>query len=57
MGGGWINRPVGQGLGRIASKKRRRIGLIFKKQFFGIDDPGVGELDGGNARVVAHPHL
>jgi hypothetical protein len=57
MGGGWMNRLLGQALRRIASKKWRRIGLIFKKQFFGVDDPGAGELDGSNARAVAQPPL
>jgi hypothetical protein len=57
MGVGWINRPLGQVLWRIASKKRRQTGLIFKIRFFGVDDPGAGELDGSNARAVAQPLL
>jgi hypothetical protein len=55
MAGGWRNRRFGQALRRIPSKKRGWGGLIFKMRFFEVDDPGWGELDGRNARVVANP--
>jgi hypothetical protein len=49
MGIGWRNRPLGQALRRIPSKKRSGDRLIFKIHLFGVDDPERGELDERNA--------